>query len=99
MKKKLVFLLILIRYINGIDVPVTERPPVDGKSAVKCGVPHRLRGLISGGAKFSRGRFPWMVALFYDDDDVDEPKYICGGTLISLKHILTGEILSVVFKL
>lgn len=96
MRKKILFLLLFIRYvyfINGSEVPVMERQPVHNKSAAQCGVPLGLRGLISGGKTFSPGRFPWMVALFYDDG-VNEPKYFCGGTLVSLKHILTGEILN-----
>lgn len=78
-------------------VSLTSADNIAGKSVThttrndNCGVPHRLRGNISGGRGFPRGSFPWMVALLYDDS-VNEPKYFCGGSLISLKHILTGKV-------
>lgn len=55
-----------------------------------CGSPYRVRGLVLGGREFQRGDFPWMVALL-KKENFEPPKYRCGGTLISLKHILTGE--------
>jgi hypothetical protein len=41
-----------------------------------------------GGAVYSyAGQWPWHAALFHEDIG-----YICGATLISNMHLLTGEI-------
>jgi hypothetical protein len=44
--------------------------------------------LITHGQKTARGQFPWHAAL-YQSKDI-HLKYICGGSLIGPKTILTG---------
>lgn len=56
-----------------------------------CGSPYNSQGLALGGKEFSRGELRWIVALMHEKTD-SEPVYICGGTLITAKHILTGEV-------
>ena len=34
-----------------------------------------------------KGQFPWFAPLFYKKDD----KFFCGSTIISKKHLLSGE--------
>lgn len=60
-----------------------------GQSPSECGVPFLSRGLIYGGNEIVRGSFPWMVALMYKKNEESDSKYICGGVLISDKHVLT----------
>lgn len=50
---------------------------------------------IFAGLQAERGEFPYMVALGYENQDVDDNnsvpiKYNCGGTLISSQHVLTA---------
>lgn len=50
---------------------------------------------IFAGLTAQRGEFPYIVALGYEDKDEDSNssqviKYKCGGTLISLQHVLTA---------
>ena len=41
------------------------------------------------GDSFSRGEFPWMVALL--DKITNPPAFFCAGTLISWRHVVTGK--------
>lgn len=52
-----------------------------------CGLADQTSGLIIGGANTSQGKWPWLVALVRKSDE----KFFCGATLISSKHILTGD--------
>lgn len=56
---------------------------------VICGNSVEYRGLIVYGESFPRGTFPWMVALLTNKKD--PLAFFCGGTLVSLKHVVTGE--------
>lgn len=56
-----------------------------------CGRSDQSAGLIIGGSPVSRGKWPWIVALF--KTTANESKFFCGGTLISNKHVVTGECL------
>jgi secreted trypsin-like serine protease len=42
---------------------------------------------IKGGNRVQKGEWPWKVAFFYQPEE----KYICGGSLISDKHVLSGK--------
>lgn len=57
-----------------------------------CGVSDFRRpqstGLIKGGMVVSRGQFPWLTAYFYTGKYSTE--FICGGSLISSKLIITA---------
>lgn len=48
-------------------------------------------GLVAGGQGFTRGKWPWMVAIFGRAEE--KWQFRCGGTMISNKHVLTGEIM------
>lgn len=60
------------------------------KSCDSCGRADRPTGLIIGGTQVNRGKWPWLVALFKANDS----KFLCGGTLISNKHIVSGNSVS-----
>lgn len=58
----------------------------------ECGQRRRFSGLIFGGEKMSRGEFPWMVAFHHIEFD----QFFCAGTLISKKHVLTGDVYTLI---
>ncbi|KAL3266538.1 hypothetical protein HHI36_010706 [Cryptolaemus montrouzieri] len=46
---------------------------------------------IVGGIPAKPGEFPWMVNLGYRNaEEPSKPKWLCGGTLISKRHVLTA---------
>lgn len=56
--------------------------------AQECGNVKYTSGLIIGGEYAKRGQWPWLCAIH--DSTSDE--FFCGSTLISKKHVLTGEL-------
>jgi secreted trypsin-like serine protease len=54
----------------------------------QCGVPSQSIGLIIKGDNFTRGKWPWMVALTLKVGDTN--KFICGGVLVSRTKVLTA---------
>ncbi|XP_055641651.1 serine protease gd-like isoform X2 [Toxorhynchites rutilus septentrionalis] len=56
-----------------------------------CGKPSSsfLSRLAINGELAYKGQFPWIVPLF-DRDHPRNPKYMCGSTIISRKHIITA---------
>lgn len=54
---------------------------------MECGRVNVTKPLIRGGNVTHRGEWPFIVALY----EVSPSKYICGGTLISDRHVLTGN--------
>lgn len=52
-----------------------------------CGKPRNDVGLIVNGIEVMHGQFPWIVALNQTKIGLS---YFCGGTLVSLKHVITG---------
>lgn len=59
-----------------------------------CGVAVMRKTKITGGRKTEMGEFPWMAAL----KSVSERKVICGGVLITDRHILTAAHCVTAFK-
>nr|XP_024219158.1 uncharacterized protein LOC112211527 [Halyomorpha halys] len=58
-----------------------------------CGIRHALNHFepaISYGIKTSRSEFPWHVALYRQNSSDERPEYICGGSIIHPRVILTG---------
>lgn len=60
------------------------------RAAPVCGSPTRQAGFIFGGSRSTRGEFPWLVALMFAG--TSPPSLIGGGTLISDRHVVTGEV-------
>ena len=55
--------------------------------AQECGNVKYTAGLIVGGDYIQRGQYPWLCAIH----DTVSDEFFCGSTLISKKHVLTGE--------
>lgn len=48
-----------------------------------CGIVGALPTIVHG-YKSPRGAFPWYIALYQDNN------FICGGSLVSKKYVITG---------
>lgn len=59
-------------------------------NSLACGEPKKATPTIVRGENFVRGDFPWMVALYRHKLGKTRPEYICGGSVISDHHVLTG---------
>ncbi|KAG4076649.1 hypothetical protein HA402_001936 [Bradysia odoriphaga] len=55
-------------------------------SSLECGSVNIVRDLMRGGNAVLRNEWPFIVAVY----EVNPVRYICGGTLISNRHILTA---------
>lgn len=58
----------------------------NGISANECGTTEFIDPKIISGTATVRGAWPFLAALFH----VDDSKFLCGSTVISAKHVLTG---------
>lgn len=45
-----------------------------------------------GGGDSKKGNWPWIVALIH----IESKQFFCGGSLVSAKHVLSGEIAKVI---
>ncbi|XP_037043076.1 leucine-rich repeat and death domain-containing protein 1-like [Bradysia coprophila] len=72
-----------INYVLIILVAVAFR---DHACSLECGSVYIVRDLMRGGNAVLRNEWPFIVAVY----EVNPIKYICGGTLISNRHILTA---------
>lgn len=54
-----------------------------------CGVSKIPKGLIVKGSGFSRGEYPWIVALI--QTKFMPASFFCGGNLISSTFVITGK--------
>lgn len=73
-------------YLSVFAVSACHFSEIHQVNAVNCGEVILARPLIVNGTVTLRGEWPFIVALY----QVKHPKYFCGGTLISHKHVLTG---------
>lgn len=53
----------------------------------ECGTISAIESRIINGAQSVKGKWPFLAALYY----VEDSKFFCGSTLISRKHVLTGD--------
>jgi len=81
------------KHASKVDPSVfTNTLPKILESNSHCGVPQiKLEdhsGLIINGKPVKKGQFPWLVSYFHNGGE--ENAFICGGTLISAKSVLTA---------
>lgn len=57
-------------------------------TAEECGNVKYSSGLIFGGTYAKQGQWPWLCTLH----DTTSDEFFCGSTLISSRHVLTGEL-------
>lgn len=59
--------------------------------APQCGGNNISTSRIVGGVDAQKGDFPWITALGYKNSkNPDNPKWLCGGSLITFKHVITA---------
>lgn len=51
--------------------------------------------LLVGGMNTYPGQFPWLASLFFKVND----KFYCGASVISQRHLLTGEFTTILQSL
>lgn len=61
---------------------------VDGFQKFSTKSPRFVDNRIFGGEKTKKGDWPWLVAFMRRKQEV----FFCGGSLIGVKHVLSGEI-------
>ncbi|XP_060537059.1 venom protease-like isoform X2 [Cylas formicarius] len=86
--------------IDDVEVPIDQDQDDDNKQigepvqlsrSPDCGFSNVSFPRIVGGLNAKLGGFPWMVALGYKNSKIpDQPKWLCGGTLITQRHVLTA---------
>lgn len=59
------------------------------RNSLACGTPKRMSGLIVKGQNFTRGSFPWIVALM--STETEAVSFFCSGTIISPTYVVSGE--------
>ncbi|XP_011501012.1 PREDICTED: venom protease-like [Ceratosolen solmsi marchali] len=56
----------------------------------QCGSSNAQHNRVVGGVPADLGAWPWMAALGYKNKKSHQPQWLCGGSLISSRHILTA---------
>lgn len=56
-------------------------------TGIECGTVYLNQPLIRGGNAVQRNEWPFIVAVY----EVEPRRFFCGGTLISNRHVLTGD--------
>lgn len=56
-----------------------------------CGMKNIGGGLSVGGAPAKSFESPWKIAIYRNDSKEREFKYKCGGVLINIEIVVTGE--------
>lgn len=74
---KIQFVLFVILWASISDVNGEEQ----------CGRSSYLSGTIIGGKSALPGQLPWIVPLQLKNEE----KFLCGASIISRRHLLTGE--------
>lgn len=49
--------------------------------------------LIFHGDSYERGEWPWLVAIYKKKEDT--VGFVCAGTLVSDRHVITGEAMEI----
>ena len=79
-KRVLQILLLVFHVLWQADANVTE----NNEESIKNEVFARI---VNGSQIDDRTKWPWLVAF----KNNEENKYFCSGTLISSRHVLSGE--------
>ncbi|CAG9137310.1 unnamed protein product [Plutella xylostella] len=73
------------------ETPPEPEQPFEGfPDPPVCGSSDASLGRVVGGKPAKLGDFPWMALLGYRQRRSPEPRWLCGGSLITSKHVLTA---------
>jgi hypothetical protein len=87
----------VFRYSPGVNGslildPPNSNPPLPNAQPPAprgtCGFSRFSSPLIVNGEPVQRGEYPWVVSLFVSHGE--RQKFVCGGTLLSSKHVATA---------
>lgn len=70
------------------DLPTVETNLIRKPFSSTCGISINTNSLLVNGNKVNKGLHPWLAALFIQNNE--GLKFICGTSLISKKHVITG---------
>uniref|UniRef100_A0A182NRU6 Peptidase S1 domain-containing protein n=1 Tax=Anopheles dirus TaxID=7168 RepID=A0A182NRU6_9DIPT len=61
-----------------------------GTGSISCGLPSAVYNKLSiNGIRTPKGQFPWAAPIF-ETNESTKPKYICGSTIITPRHLVTA---------
>lgn len=67
---------------SGITLPTFERD--------QCGMSNATHSRVVGGIPAQANAWPWMALVGYKTSLDSNPRFLCGGTLITQKHVITA---------
>jgi len=80
--------------INTPQLPESTSPRYSGVTLPRppyCGYNNISKTRVVNGVPAQLGEYPWIVALGYRNPrNPEQPKWLCGGTMITDRHILTA---------
>ncbi|XP_065341352.1 serine proteinase stubble-like isoform X2 [Cloeon dipterum] len=68
--------------------PNTIEAPSDTDRFDSCGVSHEVTNLIINGDTVAKGAWPWLSAIYKVEETCFT--FICGGTLVTKRHVVTA---------
>ncbi|XP_046396916.1 venom protease-like [Ischnura elegans] len=73
-------------------LPLIPNQGFEEENEIQCGFSNFTHFRVVGGADAQLGAWPWLAALAYRNlrDANAGPRFLCGGALISNRHILTA---------
>ncbi|XP_055387387.1 venom protease [Condylostylus longicornis] len=72
-------------------INIKLQPGVIPKSSLgQCGMNTLPQTRIVGGNEVKKGSYPWIAALGYIISKNDPAEFLCGGSLITTRHVLTA---------
>jgi hypothetical protein len=88
---KVFFIWFAIKSVVSQNISVSTTGERFKRQNSVCGVASpSARSLIDGSETFSRGSWPWMVALMHKTP-AKPLKFFCSGTLVTNRKVVTGE--------
>lgn len=88
----------VIKFDTYTDVPtqppqvVTPVPNYDPSSDNRCGITNASHTRVVGGRDASRGAYPWIAGLMYQVQGSSGLRQLCGGTLVTKRHVFINFI-------
>ena len=62
----------------------------------ECGKKNAAKGLVYGGEQTKPNTWPWLVAFSHRVKR--KQIFFCGGSLVSTKHVVSGNILVTIYR-
>lgn len=76
---------------NEPDSQETENTPYGPLTPPICGKSYKDNDRIVNGVPSTLGSWPWITALgYHSKKNPNKPVFLCGGTLISARHVVTA---------